>query len=187
MISSLCLLDNLLAPGGTFIFTAFNGLKVFNLLKLESDKNSVKWELHNDNGELIYSIKKRYRSKTFTGINQKIDVLLPFSDTYYTENLINTDILDEELSNKNIKLVESNSFKEYLCKYSEDKEYLHNRLTDIDMKYISLYSIYVYKKKSNRILKEKTGIPKFKLNKKYHESENNNKIKERLKTRKELE
>ena len=88
-ISNFCnLLNNILAPGGVFICTMFNGEKVFNLLH-----SSGRWDKYT-NDTLMYSIKKMYTGNAFTGLNQKIGVLLPFSDgQYYTEYLVNTDLL----------------------------------------------------------------------------------------------
>ena len=170
-IKNFCMmLNKLLSPGGIFVFTAFNSRKIFDLLKTKDNAKVSAWERYK-NGKLIYSIKKKYRSCEFTGINQQIDVLLPFSDEYYTENLINIDVLNEELGEKNIKMIDDKSFQEYLTEFSDNKTHLFNQLTDIDKEYISLYHMYIYKKKGNRVIKSKNNIPKFKLNKEYHETE----------------
>ena len=160
------LLGKLLEPGGIFIYTAFDGKKVFDLLK-----NETSWDKY-ESEKLLYSIKKKYNTDEFTGINQKIDVLLPFSDgKYYTENLINTDILNEELTRKKIRLIERKSFGEYLESFSECKEKLYNQLTDVDKEYVSLYHVYIYRKDPIKELKVKTPVSKFKLNREYHEHE----------------
>ena len=49
------LLDKILAPGGIFMFTAFNGPKIFKLLS-EGDWNE-------SSGDFTYSIKKKYAGK----------------------------------------------------------------------------------------------------------------------------
>lgn len=139
------LLNKLLAPGGIFIFTAFNGQKIFNLLE-----HITEWHKYDASGNLIYSIKKKYNDNSFTGHNQNIDVLLPFSDgKYYTESLINTDILNAELEKKKIDLIAESSFYIYLEKFGIDKPHF-NKLTDGDIEFISLYNFYVYHKKINR-------------------------------------
>lgn len=134
------LLNKLLEPGGVFIFTSFNGQKIFNLLE------NGNWERKNGN-KLMYSIKKKYISTEFTGINQKIDVLLPFSNgEYYTEYLINIELLNEELEKKKIILVSECSFDIYLKNFKQNKPHFYNSLTKNDIEFISLYNFYIYKK-----------------------------------------
>lgn len=146
-IQNFCrLLNKLLSPGGIFIFTAFNGQKIFDLLK-----NASQWDKYDDNGKLIYSIKKKYRTNEFTGTSQKIDVLLPFSNgKYYTENLINISLLNSELEKKKIRLIADDSFDIYLSKFVNEKSYYSSQLTDNDKEYISLYHFYVYHKDTRK-------------------------------------
>lgn len=143
------LLNKLLESGGIFIFTAFNGKKVFDLL--EKSDNGV-WErpvYDSKNDKLLYSIKKKYNGSKFTGINQKIDVLLPFSNgKYYTEYLINTELLTGELEKKKIVLVAEDTFDIYLDKFKEAKPHFHKYLTNSDKEFISLYSFYVFHKQN---------------------------------------
>lgn len=134
------LLNKLLCPGGIFIFTAFNGSKISELLE------NGDWEKRVNNN-LLYSIKKKYTGSEFTGINQKIDVLLPFSNgQYYTEYLINIDLLNEELEKKKITLVSEDTFNIYLNQFKQAKPYFHRSLTNNDKEFISLYNFYVYHK-----------------------------------------
>lgn len=140
------LIHTLLAPGGIFIFTAFDGPKIFKLLADETLIDGT-WNVVDKAGKPIYSIKKKYKGETFTGTNQKIDVLLPFSnDKYYTENLINTDVLNSELEKRKIHLIRSGSFDSYLSDFATYKTTTHDKLTDADKKYISLYHFYVYRR-----------------------------------------
>ena len=144
------MLNKILAPGGIFIFTAFNGKKVFDLLEKKSDENGI-WNKYNSESKLVYSIKKKYKETTFTGSSQKIDVLLPFtSGEYYTENLINTDTLNYQLAKKKINLIADDSFSIYLDKFKIDKKHFYKQLTDIDIEYISLYNFYVYHKQTTK-------------------------------------
>jgi SAM-dependent methyltransferase len=137
-------LNKILAPGGIFIFTAFNGEKVFDLLK---DIDSTKSWKRRENDQLKYSIKKKYTSDKFTGVNQKIDVLLPFSGgKYYTESLINNELFTNELEKKKIRLMAESSFDMYLDKFKKNKPHFYEKLTNGDKKYVSLYSFHVYHK-----------------------------------------
>jgi hypothetical protein len=141
------LLNRFLAPGGIFIATAFDGKKIFDLLK---ENNS--WDRYK-NGKLLYSIKKKYTSSNFTGLNQKIDVLLPFSNgEYYSEYLINSDILENELLKKKISLVNSDSFNIYMNEFKTHNSKFYNLLIDIDIEFISLYKFYIFHK--SNVVKE---------------------------------
>jgi hypothetical protein len=141
-IQNFCnLLHNILEKGGFFIFTAFNGKKIFDLLVGNTEKN---WS---NNKSLTYSIRKKYDDDIFTGIEQQIDVMLPFSQgEYYTENLINIDLLNELLSKKKINLIQSDTFISYESRFENEKEFFHNQLTKSDKEYISLYQYYIYQK-----------------------------------------
>jgi len=137
------LLDKILAPGGIFMFTAFNGPKIFKLLS-EGDWNE-------SSGDFTYSIKKKYTGN-FTGESQNIDVMLPFSDNeYYTESLINAETLNAELEKKKIKLIATGGFETYFDKFAKDKSYFSQQLTDTDRKFISLYQYCVYHKNNKRL------------------------------------
>ena len=143
-LTNFCrILDKLLEPGGIFIFTAFNGKKINDLFV----HNSKEWNKY-INDKLLYSIKKKYDDVEFTGIKQKIDVLLPFSNNnYYTEYLININLLNLELSKRKIDLIVDDSFDTYLDKYKNEQLYKYKSMTEIDKEYISLYHYYIYNKR----------------------------------------
>lgn len=136
------LIGNLLKPGGVFIFTAFNGQKVFDLL----ESNNGEWN-YKDGDKLIYSIKKKYTGG-FTGTNQKIDVLLPFSNNqYYTEYLINIAYLTNEFEKKKFTLINDDTFNIYLNNFEKLKPYFYKEMTNGDKEFTGLYSFYVFHKK----------------------------------------
>lgn len=138
-------LNKILAPDGVFIFTAFSSEKVFNILESHSDETNT-WNKYDTNGKLIYSIRKKYRG-VFTGSDQQIDVLLPFTNgEYYTENLININVLNSQLEKKKISLISSDSFVSYINTFRESKSHFYEQLTEIDKEYLSLYHFYVYRK-----------------------------------------
>jgi SAM-dependent methyltransferase len=148
IINFVNMLDAFLAPGGVFIFTAFDGQTIFDLIGEESEWNSY---TDKSKKELKYSIKKLYRSTTFTGSNQKIDVLLPFSNgTYYSENLINISNFKQECKKKRITMLASNSFQSYLDKFKIVKPQFHKQMDSFDMKYVSLYNYYIFHKASDK-------------------------------------
>jgi hypothetical protein len=141
-IQNFCeIVHEILAYKGIFIFTAFDSKKIFKLLKKTGE-----WNIKDDSNKILYSIKKKYNSCEFTGINQQIDVLMPFSNgKYYTENLINIQLLNKTLLSKKIKLIKSGSFDSYLQEFSDEKNKLYKQLTNVDKEYVSLYSFYIYR------------------------------------------
>jgi SAM-dependent methyltransferase len=145
------LLNKLLEPGGIFIFTAFDGLKIFKLLQEKADENG-EWNKYDENGTLTYSIRKKYKTDVFTGSCQNIEVLLPFTGgEYYTEGLINTENLKQEMSKKKINLVTEDSFGIYLEKFDNDKPHFSKKLYEIDKEYASLYNFYIFHKQNKLV------------------------------------
>jgi hypothetical protein len=129
-------INHYLKQNGTFIFTAFDGNKIFNLL----NKNNGKWIIKVNN-QIKYGIKKKYNSNKLEPIGQKIEVLLPFSkNTFYEEYLININTIIKEFSKYNIVLLKNNSFSYFINSYkgNMDKD---------DKTYVDLYHYYIFTKK----------------------------------------
>ena len=140
------LVDNiskLLLPGGRLLVTYLNGERIFEKLTAGPEWVCGK-----------YIIRKKYKSLTYTGTNQKIEIKLPFSDGFYEEYLYNPDILTKKLSTKKIKVEQTGSFDKFLDKYDQ-----HLRLTNTintlelstdDLEYIPLLEYTIYYKSANR-------------------------------------
>ena len=121
----------LLPSKGRFIFTCLDGEKVFNLLK----DNNGEW---GDNKK--YKIKALYDEKKFTGKDQKISILLPFTgNKMYTEHLVNLSIIDKLLKRQKIKLERQIPFNSYVSDYTDT-------IADDDMMYIDLLVVCIYVK-----------------------------------------
>lgn len=135
-------IDSLLAKKGRFIFTTFDGEKVFNLLQ----SNRGEWN-HFEGEKLKYSLKQEYLSTEFTGDNQKIKVLQPFSeDTYYSEYLVNHDILEKEFEKFGFRQEVSESFDIYQESFRKHNKSMYDKMSNTDKMYISLYTANVYYK-----------------------------------------
>jgi len=148
LIGGVAQVDNLikfithfLAPGGTFMFTAFDGKSVFDLINVTG-----KWESR-DGDVLRYSIKKAYRSKQFTQTKQKIKVKLPFSgDEYYTEYLVNNEYMRKRFAAADMEREQFASFGTYLEDFAREAPAKFAKLTADDKKYVSLYHYAVFRK-----------------------------------------
>lgn len=134
------LIKSLIAPGGRFIFTTFDGEKVFDLVKSEGGK----WD-RTENGKLKYSIHADYPDANFTGNNQQIKVLQPFSDTtYYTEYLVNHGLLQKAF--KAVGMVQEihESFDIYQTTFKDHNKSVNDRLSELDKTYSALYTVNSY-------------------------------------------
>lgn len=139
------LLNDILDLGGIFIFTSFNGSKVFDILSETEEYTKI------EDGNKKYSIIKRYNTNEFTNLNNKIDVLLPFSNNeYYTEYLINIELLKSALHTKGINLMIESSFSEYISLFKKEKPEFYNKLNDDDKEYIDLHNFYLFHKNGKR-------------------------------------
>lgn len=139
--------DEMLAPGGRFIYTAFDGDRIHNLL---SDGD---W--HKRVGETLrYSIMSDYKGK-LTAAGQKIKVLLPFSaGEYYDEYLVNGEFWQKQFRKKGIEREIYKSFGDYLPQFKKENTNTYNKMNDADKEFVSLYQITSYYKVSGKILKD---------------------------------
>lgn len=143
LLNLIKLLDYYLKPGGRFIFSCFNGYKIFKLLE---DTNI--WNSYDNNNNLKYSIKKLYNSDKFLNIGQKIDVLLPLSNNkYYTEYLVNLDYVFDVFNNNNFTSELSIPFGNLINDFKNDNSKIYNELSNIDIEYTNLYQMNIIKKK----------------------------------------
>jgi SAM-dependent methyltransferase len=135
------LIKSLLKPGGHFFFTAFDGEKVFYLLK---DKDA--WDVRE--GEVLkYSIVKKYKSAALEPVGQQIDVLLPFSQgKYYTEYLVNYAHLLSEFVAGGFIVEKQGSFGSFLPAFKDSNMY--DKITKDDAEFLSLYHYAIIKKKA---------------------------------------
>ena len=134
------LVKGLLAPGGRFIFTTFDGQKVFDLVNAADGK----WD-KTENGKLKYSIHADYHSATFTGNSQKIKVLQPFSDSkYYSEYLVSHALLQKTFKSLGMTREIFESFDIYQKAFQSRNKAVSDQLTPLDAMYSSLYTISSY-------------------------------------------
>ena len=132
-----------LKPGGRFVFTAFDGRAIVQLL----NENSGNWTVMKGN-EIKYSIKKEYKTTLLESLGQQINVLLPFSNnTYYTEYLVNIDHIAEEFGKTGFTLEIDESFSEHLPSYKSQNSKGFYLMDEDDKKYSSLYHHYCFYKK----------------------------------------
>lgn len=142
---------NLLKPGGYFIFTCFNGEKIFELLK---EKNE--WNIR-DGEVLKYSIKKKYTSSNFELFGQKVDVILPFSrGQYYEESLINISNIISVFKTNKFTCEKRSSFDNLLAEYKRVNPVQFHKITEHDKQYTGLHDFVVLRKHSESTRAQKS-------------------------------
>lgn len=107
----------MLRVGGLFMFTVMNGEKVFNLLKpiATGEAWTVKDPVTNN---VVFSIRKQYKSTTLANVGQTISVLLPhLSDKEMPEPLCNVDYVIKEAERLGFAMELSSSMSSYGNKY----------------------------------------------------------------------
>ena len=110
------LIDKFLKKGGIFMFTGFDGLKVFNELKTST--------------KAIFDfaeIEKLYSEKTFQNFGQEIDVYVEKIGIKHSEYLINFDYIKKVFDN--YKVIEDTNFGQKLSEFrsflsAEEKKYI---------------------------------------------------------------
>jgi hypothetical protein len=128
-------INELLAPGGRFIMSTFDGKRVYNLL----ENSGGVWKSR-EVGK--YEIRKAYNGK-FAGFGQEIKLLLPFSDgKFYAEWLVNIEEIAKIFSKKGIEYEYELPFGDHINDYP-----LKDTLDDDDKVFVSLYSYYSFYKK----------------------------------------
>lgn len=151
-----------LKAGGRFIFTSFDGMAIFNLLKdtkkdnkkdtkkedTKKDNKKDEWLVKNSNGDIVYGIKSNYNSKEISSFGQQIDVMLPFSkNEYYTEYLVNIESIKSELSKIGFVAETDEPFSDWLEDYAKENPKGYKEMSENDKKYSGLYHVYGFYKK----------------------------------------
>lgn len=135
------IVSHFLKKDGLFVYTCFDGQKIINLLGDTDEWNSM------EDTVTKYSIKKEYEGSILTDYSQQIGVKLPFSlGEYYSEYLVNLDVVNKQFGKKNLKLVKSESFSEMLPLFEQSNPKVYSALTQEDIKYVSLYSLNILQK-----------------------------------------
>jgi hypothetical protein len=136
-LKNICkLINHYLNKNGKFVFTAFDGQEIVELL----EKNNGEWIIKVDD-KIKYGIKKAYKNDKLLKIGQKIEVLLPFSkNTFYEEYLINIKTIEKELKKYDIVLETNKSFLSHIDEYNKEMD-------DDDKTYVNLYHYYIFTKK----------------------------------------
>lgn len=123
------LVHRLLKPAGIYMMTIFSSDKIEELEK--------KWVVYEPDGSIKYKIKKKYDKLE---VGSEIKVKLPFSESTYSEPLVNLDKLPSVFKKFDQRM--SFGFSEFMSKYPKK-----DNLNPDDQKFVGLYQAIIYKKK----------------------------------------
>lgn len=150
------LVNSLLRPGGVFIFTTFDGKRIFKLL--ENIGVGESWDLSekdpsSDNPtteKVKYSLRRNYKDKAWK-MGLTIGVVHPFSGgAYYDEPLADIDQIVGAFEESGFKLVQRGSFADWHDKYVKFNPKWAEMLSENDKKYDMLYTyVSLIKTKGN--------------------------------------
>jgi hypothetical protein len=127
------LISSLLQKTGEFLYTSFDKARVMEVLG-----KSGKWEVY-EGPFRKYSIIK-------TGTNS-IKLIIPLNpEEYYSETLIDDDVLDKEFKKCGMIVKSEGNFTDYLQKFKEKKSYLFREFKPHDEMFVSLYKFKIYTK-----------------------------------------
>lgn len=151
------LVYEMLKDNGVFVFTTFDGEKIFKML--ENLKKGELWKKgRNENGDKyiirkdyddkdakLFSIQKKGKLTTKESVqtklfNLKIGVKHHFSDTFYVENLVDVNFLIESFAKKGFKLQQFGSFSDLHEQFSKFNPSIFKQLSEDDLYYSGLYT-----------------------------------------------
>jgi SAM-dependent methyltransferase len=129
-----------LRKGGVVIITCLSGQKIFDKIG-DGSYDLVENEI------LKFSIKKLYNNTKLEPAGQRIDVLLPFSDSkYYTEFLTNINVLRTEFEDRSFVLESEITFANLLPRFEQSNKDLFDKLSSNDIEYINLFTSLIFRK-----------------------------------------
>lgn len=135
------LIRQLSTTGTYFMYTCFSGQAVLDLLNGQNEWKYVQ------NDRLKYNIIKKFSTTKLEEHSQTIEVKMPFSDKYYTENLVNLKSLNEYFVKFGFNLIVCESFSNFMPKFKTENPSVYNMLTEEDLQYIGLFHYTILSKK----------------------------------------
>jgi hypothetical protein len=132
----------LIAPGGHFVFTCYNGARVFNELVGRERVDLYSGE------SLSYSIIRRYPANAeFQSFGQVIEPMLACAGGIYrSEYLVNIDYVVRVFKGLGFALVRQVAFGELLEEYSIEELEKHDKLDDADVANVSRFDYVILRK-----------------------------------------
>ena len=141
-------IDEHLKEGGYFIGACFNGKKISKILKAEDTL------VVSEEGEVIFSIEKLYKTDTFTAtktsLGKEISVFMHSIGTTNNEYLVNFNYFNKELEKIGVMVEEITDFKDISISASELKRLRLNKMSAKEKQISDLNSLFIYKRTTSK-------------------------------------
>ena len=127
-------IDNLLNDYGIFVFTGYDGENLFSLLNTKKEYKVMEENLPPEViPSIVYHIVADFpKNATKLTYDCKIKVVLPFTDKYYEENLLNFTSIIEEFNKRNYELRQYGPVTNFI-------DYYNKKLSPRDIEYLGFY------------------------------------------------
>ncbi len=137
------LINYYLEPDGEFVFTAFDGAHLFDMLKA----NGGRWEVKvASKTKYLVEFAEDKQPSSLVPFGVKINVLIPCASEPYEETLVDIFALDKIFKKYNIVRVDSRRFDDHLDDFRQKKQKFYDGLSDDDKTFVGLYGYHIYKK-----------------------------------------
>ena len=135
------LVESLIRDKGYFVFTCYNGQRVFELLGAQERFESF------DNGVLKYSIIRAFLGTEFREYGQKIQTLLGFTNgEHRMEWLVNIKYIIKLFHGRGFKLVKQERFDSHMEEYSIDNIERYDKMSNADFTHVGLFDYVILQK-----------------------------------------
>lgn len=136
------LVNRILRPGGRFIFTVLDGLRVHELFERKKLLRNEAFDLEDEDGNLKYSLRRLYASKKLNHYKNKVEVMLPFTQgEYYPEVLVDIEHVIQQFEKKDFEREQYCSFGEQLSQFKQHRPNDYAALGPDDLEFAKLYSM----------------------------------------------
>lgn len=129
-------IDAILQPGGHFVFTTFNGDKVFTDL---AKTNPIL--LKNSADSIVFSIQAKYVDKKFKHYGQSIEVFVESIGVPHEEPLMNLSYVIKKFIDVGFTLIENSQFVDILDNYEKKSD-----LSPAEMRFSGFNNLVVLRK-----------------------------------------
>lgn len=137
-----------LKRGGVFMFSTFDGKKVFDFLIQNKIGPDEEYKFFN-NENLLFVIKRLFKSDTFANYGQEVGIYIDRIGSYMNEYLVNLDYVIEEFTKGGeFKLLENTSFRKWHPIYAKKmKNKPKTKMSDAECQFSFFYNYVVFQKK----------------------------------------
>jgi SAM-dependent methyltransferase len=158
IVNTVKLISKLIKPGGRFIFTLLDGIRVHDKFLKHDILKDKAYDFEQD-GVVKYSIKRKYRVDKFSKYKCKIGIKLPFSaGNYYDEILVNVEYLIDQFEKNGFEREQYAPFTKLLPNFEKHNKQYYDMLDTADLEFLKLYSYVTLYKPQLKTMRTKKAL-----------------------------